>query len=181
MIDTSRLILRPLEEGDFQVWKGAIENLLQPQSQFDTSYSKDSNCSEQVFSRLIQSCKDSRDKDFSYSFFAFCKTSGQLIGDSQLWGVTRFECQRATLGYSVLNNHWRKGYGLEIAKATLEYGFEVLQLNRIEAEILPENKASVALCEKAGMQSEGIRRQALKVGSQFKDHLVMAIVASDRD
>ena len=98
----------------------------------------------------------------------FAKPVGNWIGDSQLWGVTRFECQRATLGYSVLNNHLRKGYGLEIAKATIEYGFDTLQLNRIEAEILPQNKSSITLCKKAGMQSEGIRRQALKIGSQFK-------------
>jgi ribosomal-protein-alanine N-acetyltransferase len=113
------------------------------------------------------------------NFYAFNSIDGKLIGTSQLWLIQRGDCQRATLGYSVLNQFWRQGYGYEIGEGTIRHGIKVLGLNRIEAEIIPENTKSIKLSQKLGMKSEGIRRQSLFENGKWLDHEVFAITASD--
>jgi ribosomal-protein-alanine N-acetyltransferase len=102
-----------------------------------------------------------------------------MIGGSQLWLIQRGDCQRATLGYWVLNQFWNNGYGHEIGEGTIKQGIEVLALNRIEAEIIPQNIQSIRLSAKLGMKSEGIRRQSLFGNGKWLDHEVFAITASD--
>lgn len=50
---------------------------------------------------------------------------------------------------------WRgKGYAFEAARASLDYGRNVLKKIRVVAIVLPSNTSSVALLEKIGMQFE---------------------------
>jgi len=46
---------------------------------------------------------------------------------------------------------WGKGYATEAAKAVVRFGFEQLQLHRIEAGVATENNASIRVLEKLGM------------------------------
>lgn len=40
---------------------------------------------------------------------------------------------KATIGYDLLSAHWNKGLATEALKKNIEYGFNQLQINRIEA------------------------------------------------
>ena len=55
------------------------------------------------------------------------------------------------LGYRFKEKFWGKGYGYEAAKATLDYGFNILHLDKIFARALPKNIASLKIMEKCGM------------------------------
>ena len=178
---SERLLLRPMVATDYSEWERANQALKPPQDTFDTAPAQKNWICPETFNSLLDSGESDRERGHTYHFLAFDKQSQHLIGDSQLWSIQRGDCQRATLGFSVLNTHWRQGYGFEIAKATLNYGIKSLQLNRIEAEIIPTHQASIALCKKLGMQSEGIRRSALHTKGQWQDHCVYALIASDLD
>lgn len=177
--ESDRLLIRPLEEHDFEIWDCCMRSLLKPQNLFDDAPEDEKSISKFEFGRILEADKKSIETGFSYNFFAFSKQSGDIVGTSQLWAVLRFNCQRAIIGFSIFNNQWRNGYGLELAQATINYGIRNLGLNRIEAEILPDNLPSISLCQKAGMKSEGIRRQALFENGVWEDHAVYAITASD--
>ncbi len=66
--------------------------------------------------------------------------------------------------------------GLELL---LRHSFRGLGLHRVEANIQPENNASVALVRGAGFRLEGLSKRYLKVGGRWRDHERWAITAED--
>ena len=56
------------------------------------------------------------------------------------------------LGYRLLKKHWGKGYATEAAKASLDYGFKTLELDKIIGTAMKENLASIGVFKKLGMQ-----------------------------
>jgi len=48
--------------------------------------------------------------------------------------------------------YWGKGYATEIAKAIIKWGFDNLDIDKIVAIAVPENKASIRVMEKVGMK-----------------------------
>jgi [ribosomal protein S5]-alanine N-acetyltransferase len=59
------------------------------------------------------------------------------------------------LGYRLLRSAWGRGYGSEMARALVAYGFDTLRLREIVAVVLPQNHASVRVMQKAGLTYRG--------------------------
>ena len=75
------------------------------------------------------------------------------------------EHRQGSIGCSLAIEHWSKGYAAEAMQAAIALGFETLNLHRIYAETISENKAAIALAQRIGMRIEG----ELKASQQFKD------------
>jgi [ribosomal protein S5]-alanine N-acetyltransferase len=60
------------------------------------------------------------------------------------------------IGYALLDRHAGRGYALEAARATVENGWAVHGLQRILASTVLDNRSSISVLEKLGMQFEGI-------------------------
>ena len=58
------------------------------------------------------------------------------------------------LGYAIDKVYWNQGLVTEASFASLNYGFEILQLERIVAIARPENIASQRVMQKVGMKYE---------------------------
>ncbi len=56
------------------------------------------------------------------------------------------------IGFRFFRNQWGKGYATEAAQATLHYGFTHLHLTEVVGRAIVENKSSVRVLEKLGMQ-----------------------------
>lgn len=67
----------------------------------------------------------------------------------------RQELNEIDLGYRFMQTAWGKGYATEAAAATLEYGFEVLQLKSIIGRAHIQNIASLSILQKIGMRFIG--------------------------
>jgi ribosomal-protein-alanine N-acetyltransferase len=63
----------------------------------------------------------------------------------------RPERNEIDLGYRLIKIAWGKGYATEAAWACIQYGFEKLHLQRIIGRAMPENKGSLRVLEKCGM------------------------------
>ena len=61
-------------------------------------------------------------------------------------------------------------------RAVLRYGFEDLDLHRIEAACQPDNMASRRVLAKAGFTQEGAAAAYLKINGAWRDHLLFGIV-----
>ena len=61
----------------------------------------------------------------------------------------------------------------------LKYAFIQLKLHRLEANVQPDNVASVALIKRAGFIREGYSRRYLKICGRWRDHERWAILAED--
>jgi ribosomal-protein-alanine N-acetyltransferase len=64
--------------------------------------------------------------------------------------------RRVEMGYTISRAYWGQGLATEAAKALIKFGFEKMDLLRIEAVVLPEHLASARVLEKSGMQFEGV-------------------------
>ena len=105
------------------------------------------------------------------------KGENQLIGTC---GYYRFQTwnRRASTGYELVRRDWRQGIMTEAMRAILEYGFEALDLHRIQALVLPENEASIGLLEKLGFRNEGILKDYERWGSKgFVDLCMYAVLS----
>ncbi|MBI1311887.1 GNAT family N-acetyltransferase [bacterium] len=59
------------------------------------------------------------------------------------------------VGYRFLPEYWGQGLATEACRASLDFGFSTLSLERMIGLVLPENTASIRVLEKAGMQPDG--------------------------
>jgi [ribosomal protein S5]-alanine N-acetyltransferase len=73
---------------------------------------------------------------------------GDLIG---LCGLGRFESETELI-YKLFPVFWGRGYATEAAAASLAYGFQTLQLDRIIAVTQEANRRSQRVLEKLGMR-----------------------------
>lgn len=80
----------------------------------------------------------------------FTRQQDEFIGWCGL--KSRPELNEIDLGYRFKKNYWGNGFATEAAKATLQYGFETLQLNEIMGRAHIDNIASIKVLEKIGMQ-----------------------------
>jgi ribosomal-protein-alanine N-acetyltransferase len=96
------------------------------------------------------------------------QSEGRLIGRC---GFLRFRPahRNAELGYALSRSYWRQGYMSEAVAAVLAFGFDRLDLQRVEANCLADNTASCRLLEKAGFALEGTARQAYVQDGISKD------------
>ena len=59
---------------------------------------------------------------------------------------------RAEVGYCLRSPHWRQGYMGEALAALIDHAFGVLRLRRLEADVDPENAASLGILERMGFR-----------------------------
>ena len=77
--------------------------------------------------------------------------------------------RRAEIGYILGRSYWGSGYMHEALRAVLDYAFHVLNLNRLEADIDPRNRASARTLERLGFQKEGHLRERWIVNDEVSD------------
>ncbi|MCB2171161.1 GNAT family N-acetyltransferase [archaeon] len=85
------------------------------------------------------------------------KDEDTYIGDVGFYDWEK-KHSRAEIGYILGKQYWGKGIMTEAIKAALDYGFNEMNLNRIQALIDPRNNASKRVAEKHGFQHEGTFR-----------------------
>jgi len=76
------------------------------------------------------------------------------------------------LGYWLGRAWWGRGLATRAARAMASYGFERLDLVRIEAGVLAWNPASARVLEKAGFQLEARQRQRAQKDGRVVDELL---------
>ena len=59
------------------------------------------------------------------------------------------------------------------------FGFEMMNLNRIELEVHAENARARHVYAKVGFQEEGVRRQAIYRAGRYQDMVVMGLLAGE--
>ena len=104
-----------------------------------------------------------------------------LIGSMNLNEIVRGAFQNAFLGYWIGDPYLRQGYGGEALQLALDYAFGPLELHRVEANIQPENEASIALVKAAGFRYEGDSPRYLKINGQWRDHQRWALTVEEHD
>jgi RimJ/RimL family protein N-acetyltransferase len=102
-------------------------------------------------------------------------SDGVFIG----WcGLTRWnpEHRSASMGYCLDDAAWGHGYATEGARALLQWAFDTLDLNRVQAEADTRNVASARVLEKLGFLREGTLREDCVVNGDVSDSWVYGLL-----
>jgi ribosomal-protein-alanine N-acetyltransferase len=83
------------------------------------------------------------------------REDGSFVGHCGLMRLAGSE--EVELAYALAKPYWGKGLATEAARATLRFGFEVVQLPEILALAVPDNIGSRRVMEKLGMQFDGLQ------------------------
>ena len=106
------------------------------------------------------------------------KESNELIGALTFFSISGPHA-RAEVGYSLLKKMQGKGLGTEALETALKYGFETLNLYRIEADVDLRNTGSIKLLEKLNFKREGFLRQRWRVNGEVCDSVLLGLLKED--
>lgn len=102
-----------------------------------------------------------------------------IVGVFNLGEIVRGLFQSAYLGYYAFSPHAGSGYMAEGLQLMLGVAFRALKLHRVEANIQPANRRSLAFARGAGFVREGYSRRYVRVAGRWRDHVRMALLAED--
>lgn len=107
--------------------------------------------------------------------------SNQIVGVINLNEIVMGAFQSAYLGYYGMLNFARTGLMTEALRAAAHYAFNDLGLHRLEANIQPDNLASIALVRRAGFKQEGFSPRYLRINGEWRDHERWTLLADAPD
>jgi ribosomal-protein-alanine N-acetyltransferase len=103
-------------------------------------------------------------------------SDGAIVGSVGLSQISYGSFCSCYMGYAVGAPYAKQGYMTEGLGLVLKHAFGKLKLHRVEANIQPENKASIALVKRVGFQREGYSPSYLKIAGSWCDHERWAMV-----
>ncbi len=102
-----------------------------------------------------------------------------IVGVINISEIVRGAFQSAYLGFYGAIDFAGQGWMSKGLKAVIDYAFNEMKLHRLEANIQPENHASLNLVRRNGFREEGFSLRYLKINDKWCDHLRFAITQED--
>ncbi|MFC0401098.1 GNAT family N-acetyltransferase [Paraburkholderia rhizosphaerae] len=109
------------------------------------------------------------------------RVSREIVGVVNINEIVAGAFHSAYLGYYGMSKFGRKGMMTEALKSAVDYAFDDLGLHRLEANIQPANRASIALVRRLGFQQEGFSPRYLRINGEWQDHERWALLADRRE
>jgi ribosomal-protein-alanine N-acetyltransferase len=104
---------------------------------------------------------------------------GVLAGQVTVSTVVRGAFDSAAVGYWVDERIAGRGVTPTALALVLDHCFREVGLHRVEANVRPENAASLRVVRKLGMQEEGLHRRLLFIDGAWRDHLCFSLLHED--
>lgn len=171
-IETNRFLLREIREDDykeiFEIYSD--EEVLKYQNMVAM---KDLEEAENYIKFILNGYKNRR-------IIRWCiarKNDDKVIGLVALHHIEN-ENLKTSIGYILNKRYWNQKIISEVLSVIIDYIITELKMNRIEANIHPENTGSIKLCEKFGFKREGLLEQSIFNHNKdiFEDRLIYGII-----
>jgi [ribosomal protein S5]-alanine N-acetyltransferase len=175
----NRVVLRPLNEGDFPAWHEVRTRNADWLSPWEPRSKGAPPPTENRanFTAIRGSRERQQQVGTAYAFGIFVR--GQFAGEVTLSSILRGPCQNASIGYWIDVVHAGHGLVPEAVLVTLRFAFEMISLHRVEISIIPKNLASRRVVAKLGIREEGVAVRFLEINGVWEDHLRHAITAEE--
>jgi [ribosomal protein S5]-alanine N-acetyltransferase len=111
-----------------------------------------------------------------FCFVVYLPATGALAGVITLTHIVTGALRSGFLGYYAFAGLEKRGHMARGMRAVIRHAFGKLKLHRMEANIQPQNTASIALARACGFKLEGYSPRYLKIGGRWRDHERWAIV-----
>jgi len=162
---TDRLLLRAFAEDD---WRAVHEYACDPEVVRYMPWGPNTEEQTREFNRLRLQAQEAPDGS-EHCFAVVLRAEGRLIGGCNITLSDNPDNREAWIGYCLNRRYWGQGYGTEVARALIAFGFGSLGLHRIFATCDPRNIGSWRVMEKVGMQREGRLRGHKWQRGQWRD------------
>ena len=111
--------------------------------------------------------------------FAIETKDGVHIGNLNFHEMSA-EDSKARLGITIGDKaYWSKGYGTDAILTLLRFGFDTMNLHRIDLTVEEENERARACYRKCGMVEEAHLREERFSRGAYRDRLVMGILRDE--
>lgn len=173
-IETERLILRKFEYADdddmlkYWVSDPAIQSM----------YSEPVYTNKQEVKELLNKYISSYEKDDYYRWAVILRETGQCIGQIAYFLVDNNN-HFAEIEYCIGRPFQRKGLATEATKAVIQYGFNKINLHKVQICHKSINIASRKVIEKCGLVYEGTLRDFFYMDGQYADRLYYSILKTE--
>lgn len=166
-IDTPRLILRDFCAAD---WEDVHSYAQDPEVVKYMNWGPNSESDTQEFIALAMAQSQEQPRR-SYHLAVVSRATGKVIGGATL-RMLDAEPDSGELGYTFHPQAWGQGFGTELARALIAFGFTELRLRRIWATCRPDNLGSFRILKKAGLHFEEYIQNEKRVRGQLVDTLL---------
>jgi ribosomal-protein-alanine N-acetyltransferase len=172
--------LREATKNDYQAWADLRQQSeawlvpWEPEWRFD-------ELSRACFLWRLQGWRQDKKMGLAAPFLVFRAQDDVLVGGVNISNIRRGVAQDCTIGYWVGEPFARQGLTRAAVQAVIAYAFGPLGLHRVQAACIPTNYRSRGLLESIGFHEEGLARGYLKINGTWKDHVLYAILAHDRE
>lgn len=174
-----RFVLRPVEPADrgrYLRYRRANREAFRP---FEPRRHPDAE-TEAGIAEWVQAALRDLASDRRYSFVIVERESPDMVGHLNFNNVVRGAFQSTNLGYAMDARYWGRGIMTAAVAAAIDVAFHDLDLHRVEAAILPDNAASVAVVSKNDFTEEGFARFYLAIDGAWRDHRIFARTNPER-
>jgi len=110
------------------------------------------------------------DTDSNKAFAVIHQASQAMVGVVELRDIFHFDFKNSYITYYAFEHYARQGLMTSAVLNVITIAFKKLKLHRLEANIQPDNQASIALAKACGFKKEGFSPKFIKKGGKWKDH-----------
>ena len=160
-LESEHLLYRRFKPDDFPIvydWLGDMDNMKyrrgEPRTEAET---------HEYLKWAISNAEAEDCTNFEYA--VVLKSDASLIGAATLMHLP----DDPEIGWTLHRDYWKRGYGTEIGKTMLRFGFDILDLRRIIAGCNAENRGSYRIMEIIGMRREAHFIKAQHGGSALNN------------
>ena len=173
-IETERLILRKFEYTD-------DENMLKywiSDPEVQSLYSEPVYSTKEEVKELLEKYISSYDKSDYYRWAVILKETNECIGQISYFLVDNNN-NFAEIEYCIGSLFQRKGFATEATKAIIKYGFDKMNLHKVQICHKSINMSSRKVIEKCGFVYEGTLRDFFYENGEYIDRLYYSILKDE--
>ncbi len=171
-IRTERLILREFNEKDYDFF------LKLEQNEFYIKYEEDSIPTDEKVREKFDSILGNNKSEDKYRFLITRAEDGEPLGTVLIWCIDE-PIREWEIGWGLSEEHTGKGIATEAARGLLEFGFEKLNVHRIQANCNANNVASEKIMKRIGMKIEGTLRHTRFLRGEWCDSTIYSILEDE--
>lgn len=173
-IETERLILRRFEYSD----AGAMLKNWVADEKIQSLYSEPVYSTREAVNELLDKYIGSYQKNDYYRWAIIEKKSGECIGQIAYFLVDS-KNHFAEIEYCIGSDFQCNGFATEATKAVIAYGFDKINLHKIQICTKTINKPSKRVIEKCGFTYEGTLRDYFYMDGKYVGRLYFSMLRSE--
>lgn len=173
-LETDRLLLRKIEAEDLDdIFEFSSDPFVAHHMTWEVNRTK-----EETWEKFLKRALAGYEKGQSGDAAIIFKKTRKVIGTCSYIDWSN-QHNSAEIGYVLNRHYWGFGYATEAVKELIKFGFEHMQLNRIQGRCDHDNFASEKVMQKSGMLFEGILRKSEFIKGEFRDTKVFSILREE--